>query len=199
MISAIILAAGESKRMGVPKMLLQWGETTVLEHVISVFAKTGIKDILIITGAHKVEIEKVISKSKTHHPVRSVFNENFSDGEMLSSIQCGIQELSDQAVGAAVIGLGDQPQVQKETVRSILNIHQSNENLIIVPSFEMKRGHPWLIPRRFWKDILDMKPPLTLRDFLALRAALIHYVIINNPSILTDLDTPQDYENYRPK
>ena len=199
MTSAIILAAGESKRMGVPKMLLQWGETTVLEHVISVFAKTGIKDILIITGAHKVEIEKVISKSKTHDPVRSVFNENFSDGEMLSSIQCGIQELSDQAVGAAVIGLGDQPQVQKETVRSILNIHQSNENSIIVPSFEMKRGHPWLIPRRFWKDILDMKPPLTLRDFLALRAALIHYVVINNPSILTDLDTPQDYENYRPR
>jgi len=87
MISAIILAAGASRRMGQPKMLLPWGKVSVLEHVISVFAGAGIEDILVVTGAVREQIEETVVKYGTRFPVRSVHNKKYSHGEMLSSLQ----------------------------------------------------------------------------------------------------------------
>src|SRR5512140_1251978 len=86
MISAIILAAGESKRMGQPKMLLRWGKTTVLAQVISTFQEAGIADILVITGGAKEQVERIVH----HYGARGVFNEQFAGGEMLSSLQLGL-------------------------------------------------------------------------------------------------------------
>ena len=88
MITAIILAAGRSTRMGTPKMLLRWKKTTVIEHVITVFDDAGIDDILVVTGGAHEQMEDVLRQCKKHHPVRSVYNEEYQTGEMLSSIQC---------------------------------------------------------------------------------------------------------------
>lgn len=85
MITAIILAAGESKRMGEPKMLMPWGKSTVLQTVISTFQASGIKDILVVTGGARQQIEGLIGKT-----VQTVFNEEYKNGEMLSSIQLGV-------------------------------------------------------------------------------------------------------------
>src|SRR5512138_469991 len=101
MISAIILAAGESKRMGQAKMLLPWGKLTVLERVIMTFQNAGIEDIIVVTGGAHQEVEKLVHSRKVH----SVFNKEFSNGEMLSSIQCGLRRMKDQAT-ATLIGLG---------------------------------------------------------------------------------------------
>ena len=79
MITAIILAAGESKRMGEPKMLMPWGKSTVLQTVISTFQASGIKDILVVTGGAHQQVESLIGKT-----VETVFNENYQSGEMLS-------------------------------------------------------------------------------------------------------------------
>src|SRR5215510_6797170 len=92
--SAIILAAGQSKRMGQPKMLLPWGNVSVIEHVISVFAAAGLDDILVITGGARQEVEQIIKHHQNHDKVRTLFNENYSRGEMLSSIQCGLRALT---------------------------------------------------------------------------------------------------------
>src|SRR5262245_6630651 len=118
MISAIILAAGQSKRMGQPKLMLPWGKVTVLEHVIAVFADAGIKDILVVTGSAHEQIEEIIFKCSENYPVRSVYNNEFKTGEMLSSIQCGLRDITEKASGAAMVGLGDQPQVQAGSVQA---------------------------------------------------------------------------------
>src|SRR5215510_12952944 len=122
MISAIILAAGQSKRMGQPKMLLPWGNVTAIEHVISVFVKAGIDDILVITGGTREQVEKVVENSQYHSKIQTIYNEKHERGEMLSSIQCGLRALiaeqdssKDARIKpqmAALIGLGDQPQVE---------------------------------------------------------------------------------------
>src|SRR5574342_147037 len=119
MISAIILGAGQSTRMGQPKLLLPWGKVTILEQVISVFARAGVEDIVVITGGAQERIQEIILKCSEEYPARSVFNQAFEKGEMLSSIQCGLRVLADAATGAALIGLGDQPQVEERTVRSV--------------------------------------------------------------------------------
>jgi CTP:molybdopterin cytidylyltransferase MocA len=62
----------------------------------------------------------------------------------------------------------------------------------------MRRGHPWLISRRQWRDFLDLKPPFTPRDFLYAHSKEIHHVEVNTPGILADLDTLQDYNNFKP-
>jgi len=193
MISAIILAAGESKRMGQPKMLLPWGQLTVLEHVIITFQNAGIEDIVVVTGGAHQEVEKLVHSRK----VRSVFNKEFFNGEMLSSIQCGLRRLTDQAT-ATLIGLGDQPQIQEGTVRLICKTFSEKESRLIVPSFQMRRGHPWLVERSLWNALLEMRSPHSPRDFLNQHADEIQYVQVDDSSILADLDTPEDYQRARP-
>lgn len=205
MISAIVLAAGESKRMGQPKMLLPWGEVSVLERVISVFATAGIEDILVVTGAVHEQMEEAVAKYGRRYPVRSVHNENYLRGEMLSSLQSGLHALlspsfsrGEKVTAATLVGLGDQPQIQDSSVRFVCEAFTRTGSPLVVPSFQMRRGHPWLVARRLWQELLEMHLPQSPRDFLNGHSDQIHYVEVDNPSILADLDTPEDYHASRP-
>jgi len=193
LISAIILAAGESKRMGRPKMLLSWGKSTVLGQVISTFQEAGIENILVITGGAHEQVEQVIEQ----YGARSVFNNQFANGEMLSSLQLGLEAQSSQ-MQATLIGLGDQPQVQTGTVQLICEIFKQQKSRLIVPSFQKRRGHPWLVERSLWQELLEMKSPQSPRDFLNGHANEIDYVEVDTASILADLDTPEDYQTSHP-
>ncbi|HJS20591.1 MAG TPA: nucleotidyltransferase family protein [Anaerolineales bacterium] len=196
MISAIILAAGESKRMGQPKLLLTWGNATVLGQVISTYQSAGIEDVLVVTGGAHDQVSGIVNQ----HGARSIFNENFSTGGMLSSLQRGLQLLltEEDTVEASLVGLGDQPQVQTGSVQLICRTFQDTGASLIVPSFQMRRGHPWLVKRLFWSEILEMRSSQSPRDFLNKHASEIHYVEVSTSSILADLDTPQDYQRSRP-
>ena len=192
MITALILAAGQSKRMGQPKMLLPWGETTVLEKVIATFKAADVDEILIITGGDRERVEAVVGDS-----ARTVFNPDYAEGEMLSSVQVGLAGLKPHAE-AVLIGLGDQPQVRERSVRAVMDEYLKSGASLVVPSFQMRRGHPWLVARPHWDEILRMRSPASLRDFLNRHAEEIHYVELNHNSILQDLDTPEDYLKSRP-
>ena len=198
MISAIILAAGQSRRMGQPKMLLPWGKTTVVEHVISVFAAADIESILVVTGAAHKQVEQAIANSRAHPRVRIVYNPDYLHGEMLSSLQCGLRALMATETTAMLVGLGDQPQVQEGSVRLVCEAFRQTKSLLVVPSFQMRRGHPWLAARPLWEEILDTHPPKSARDFLIKHGDAIHYVDVETPSILADLDTPEDYQKSHP-
>ena len=189
MITAIILAAGQSKRMGRPKMLLPWGKSTIIEHVISTFLQAGIEDVIVVTGGAREQVEGRISQ----YPVRTIHNKDYAAGEMLSSIQCALGAMPT-GTQAALIGLGDQPQVQERTVRLICEQYQAGQPSLVVPSFQMRRGHPWLVARPLWSEIQALKPPASTRDFLTGHAHDIQYVNVDTQSILADLDTPEDYE-----
>ena len=200
MISALILAAGQSRRMGQPKLLLPWGNVTILEQVISVFARASLEDILVITGGAHDQVQEIILKCRENYPVRSTFNEDYESGEMLSSLRCGLRVLSaEKDVRAAMIGLGDQPQIQEGNVRAVRDAFLERQSPLIVPSYQMRRGHPWLVARPLWTEILEMHPDRTPREFLNAHAGDIHYVDLASPTILADLDTPEDYRMARPQ
>lgn len=193
MISAIILAAGQSRRMGQPKMLLPWGKATVIEHVITTFLNAGIEEIVVVTGGSR----ELVEKATAQYPVRRIHNNEYASGEMLSSLQCGLRGMPDR-VQATLVGLGDQPQVQESSVQGVVAGYQKSKSTLAVPSFQMRRGHPWLVARPLWDELLQMKPPESARDFLNRHAGEIHYVNVNSPSILADLDTPEDYQKSHP-
>lgn len=192
MTAAIILAAGQSKRMGQPKMLLPWGDSTVLGQVVKTFAEAGLRQIIVVTGAQREPVSALVSQLATQYPVRSIHNPNYESGEMLSSMQCGLTNLGPE-IDAALIGLGDQPQLTAVSVRGILAMHATSGGPIIVPSFQRRRGHPWLVERQLWAEICAMRTPGTARDFLNHHAECIRYFEADSPSVNQDLDTPEEY------
>jgi molybdenum cofactor cytidylyltransferase len=193
MISAIILAAGESKRMGQPKMLLPWGEATVLGQVLLVLKSAGVEDIVTVTGGFREQVEVAAREFGS----RVVFNGEYARNEMLDSVQHGLRSLKAQAE-AVLICLGDQPQVQERSVRMVRERFENGKSRLVVPSYQMRRGHPWLVARPLWEEILSMKSPQSPRDFLNAHGKEIEYVEVDNPSILQDLDTPEDYLKFKP-
>jgi molybdenum cofactor cytidylyltransferase len=195
-ISAILLAAGLSSRMGRPKLLLPWGKTTVLGQVISTFTAAGLKDMVIVTGAAREEIEGTATQLAKKFPVRCVYNPDYKHGEMLSSIQVGLAAMSSPT-NAALIGLGDQPQVLEATVRGICDSFIRTNSSLVFPSYQNRRGHPWLVARSLWSSILELPSAATPKQFLNVYTGHVEYVHAG-PSILQDLDTPSDYERLRP-
>jgi molybdenum cofactor cytidylyltransferase len=71
--------------------------------------------------------------------------------------------------------------------------------MIIVPSYKMRRGHPWIIERSMWQAVLELQPRDSLRTFLSQRRDMIDYLAVDTESILLDLDTPLDYQNQKPE
>jgi molybdenum cofactor cytidylyltransferase len=193
MISAIVLAAGKSVRMGQPKMLLPWGKTTVLGAVVQTLAAAGIGQILVVTGSAREAVEALCEEQG----VASIFNPAYAEGEMLSSIQAGIRGLPP-TVEATLIALGDQPGMQTQTVVSVVESFAGSGAHLVVPSNAMRRGHPWLVDRSLWPELLQLKRCGSARDFLQRHAEEIRYVQVNSPTILEDMDTPADYLKLRP-
>jgi len=195
-IAALILAAGQSRRMGTPKMLLPWGQTTVLGQVVATIAQAGIAEIVIVTGGARQAVEAEADRLSNEFVLRCVHNPQSEAGDMLSSLQCGLASLSPH-VESALIGLGDQPQLSLAATLAVISTYELSPVQLIVPSYHMHRGHPWLVQRSLWDELLAWGPPLTLRDFLNAHAGDISYVDADQ-TILKDLDTPADYRREKP-
>jgi CTP:molybdopterin cytidylyltransferase MocA len=113
---------------------------------------------------------------------------------MLSSIKVGLRRLLDGEAEAALVAPADLPYLTAETLRSLLDHRRRSGSDLIVPSHEMRRGHPVLIGRAYWQEVLDLPEGRTLRDFLRRRTGQIDYVVVGDAGVIQDLDTPEDYE-----
>ncbi len=145
MIAAVILAAGQSKRMGRSKMSLAWGTNTMLGQVIQTLRAALVEDIWVVTGGDQEAVNHIAESWRA----RTVFNPAYAAGDMLSSLQVGLAALEEH-VEAAFVALGDQPQIQTETVERIAHEYARTGAVLIVPSYQMRRGHPWLVARELW-------------------------------------------------
>ncbi len=193
-VGAVVLAAGMSRRMGQPKLVMPWHETTVIGQVVDVLLQAQLAQIVVVTGG----ASELVEHSLRDIPVRIVLNPNFNTGEMLESFQTGLASLGEN-ISAVLVVLGDQPAIEVGVVQQILSVYRSEHPEIIVPSYQMRRGHPWLIDRCLWSIILQLKSPSTLRDFLSIHARQIRYLPVDTPSVLSDIDTPEDYRRQLPK
>jgi molybdenum cofactor cytidylyltransferase len=180
--------------MGQPKMILPWGETTVLGRVVKVFSEAGIQNLVIVTGGDREKVEHEISRLNNKFTITSVYNPHHEKSGMLSSILAGLKTIPEDAE-AVLIGLGDQPQVEIATVKKIIKYFDQKGQGIIVPSYNHQRGHPILLNSIMVQELKTYKPEYSLRDFLNTHQGEISYVSANI-SVLQDLDTPQDYQKY---
>jgi molybdenum cofactor cytidylyltransferase len=188
MIVGIILSAGESKRMGTPKQLLPWGKTIILQQVIDNATASHLDEVLLVIGSHAEEIaSKITISSKTG----IVVNHDFKEG-MSSSVKCGIKNAPSGAE-AFMLLLGDQPFISPVIINRVLDEYQKNKYGIVIPVYNGKHGHPVIFAAQYRPELLAIADQGAktvvnnhLRDILE--------VPLDVPEILTDIDTPQDYQ-----
>jgi molybdenum cofactor cytidylyltransferase len=173
--------------MGRFKPLLPFNGRTVIEQIVSVLLESLVAEVLVVTGHDHEAVEQRLAG----WPIRTVYNPHYITGEMLSSIQAGLKAA---VADAALIALGDQPALERSVVVEIISAHRHGLGSIIFPSYQMRRGHPLLVGRKHWADILALGEQQTLREFFKGAVRGIYHVEVDTPSVLQDMDTPADYQ-----
>ena len=184
---AIILAAGESKRMGRPKMLLTFNNRTMLENVIGNVTGSDVDNTLVVIGAERVAITELVNKSSVKH----CYNDNYKKG-MLSSVKCGFRNLPSD-YEAVLVFQGDQPLIFPNVINRLIAEYRSSERGIVIPVYNKKRGHPILIDRKYRAEIEKISDDKGLRELAYLFSEDVLEAETDDPGILRDFDTYKEY------
>lgn len=187
MISAILLAAGESRRMGRFKQLLSLGEKSFVEHCVDNLLASRVNEIIVVTGHRDSEVRRAIDD----RAVRFAHNSDYESG-MASSIKCGVRAVSEGA-RACVLALVDQPQIGAEIVNRVIETYKA-PTLIVIPTYDGKRGHPILLDLRLKEEILAMDPEEGLRQVVRAHQDSIAQVAVSSRAVIEDCDLPEHYE-----
>jgi molybdenum cofactor cytidylyltransferase len=186
---AVVLAAGESKRMGRPKQVLPYGTSTILETVLAHVLASPVDGTLVVLGAAEDKVAPLLANLS----VETIVNTDFRSG-MLSSVQCGIRALPASA-RAALIFLGDQPTVGRETAERVVAAYRASGRGLVLPVHAGRGGHPLLIDLKYRAEIGELSSGIGLRELLARHPEDISRVEIDDPGLLLDIDTPEDYHS----
>jgi molybdenum cofactor cytidylyltransferase len=184
---SIILAAGESKRMGLPKMLLEFDGKTMLEKVIQNVEESDTDGILVVLGAYSERLTGLIRRSG----VKYCYNENYKEG-MLSSVKCGFRNLPADA-GAVLVFQGDQPFISPSVINRLISEYRSTGRDLLVPVFRGKRGHPLLLGSRFREEVSGLDSKEGLRSIIYLHQEEVIEIEADDQGILRDFDTYDEY------
>ena len=185
---AIILAAGESRRMGQPKQLLPFGDKTMLECVIAAFGTPRVDEIRVVVGYKADEIAAKIA----HTPCKIVKNDRYSLG-MFTSMQAGLRDLPKKT-RIVMLAICDQPRLKRKTVETLIEEFEKKRHKILIPSYNGRQGHPPLLRAEYAKEILAMEESLTLKHFYAEHADDIERLVVEDEGVLVDIDDRETYE-----
>ncbi len=184
---AIILAAGSSTRMGTQKLLMPYNNSTMIETVIDNVLDSKIDKVMVVLGADSDEITRVIGQK----PVEYCHNQQPKKG-MLSSVICGFKALPENA-NAALVYLGDQPNIPPAITNTIIEAYNGDLHGIVIPVHDHRRGHPLLVDLKYRRDIFKLDLDKGLRSLMHLFPEDVLEVDVDEPGILVDIDTREDY------
>jgi molybdenum cofactor cytidylyltransferase len=185
---AIILAAGESRRMGQPKQLLPFGDKTMLECVIDAFVTPRVDEIRVVLGYKADEIAAKIA----HTRCKIMKNDRYPLG-MFTSMQAGLRDLS-KPTKIVMLAICDQPRLKRETVETLIEEFETKRHKILIPSYSGRQGHPPLLRAAYAKEILAMDESMTLKHFYAEHADDITRLVVEDEGVLIDIDDRETYE-----
>ncbi len=187
--AGLILAAGESRRFGAPKQLLDWKGQPFVRHVAQTALRAGLRPVLVVTGFYAAEVEAALRDL----PVGIVRNQAWQEGQA-RSIRAVLEGLLASGVkaGGALFLLADQPQVSVEVIHALTERHAHSRPAILAPLvLEEKRANPVLFDRVCFPDLLQLKGDSGGRALFGKYPPA--YLPWHDASLLLDVDTPEDY------
>jgi len=188
MISAILLGAGRSTRMGVDKLSLPWGRRTILEHCFNTLLRADVRELVVVLGVRNQGV-RILLQGRN---VKVVIN-RYSKKGMSTSIRRGVEALRPGSDGI-LIALGDQPFVKTRTINVLIHAFDQGKGGIIVPSFRGRRGHPVIFDRKYKGELLNLEGDVGGISVIERHPQDVRVVSVKSTGVVRDLDTWQDYK-----
>ena len=190
MISGIVLAAGESKRMGRTKQLLAFGSSTILEHVVESLLRSKIGELILVLGHESGPIKARFEGV----PIKMTLNPDYRQG-MSTSIKSGVLSARPDSQ-ACLIALGDQPLIRTEVVDRLISAYKESGKGIAVPVFEGLAGHPVIFDRKYREDLLALTGDKGGRAIIDAYPDDVLQVEVDSSSVIYDIDKWEDYQQH---
>jgi molybdenum cofactor cytidylyltransferase len=189
MIAGLILAAGESSRMGTDKATLTYRGRTFLELIVRTLRETKLARIMVVLGHHAQEIQQQIKIEGAE----VVTNPDYRSGQT-SSLQAGLRSLIADDLEAVLLCLVDHPAVSAETVRRLVATFRHSGAPVVIPTYQGRRGHPVLIGRKVFEDLLGMASDAGADSVVRKYRPVTQFVEVEDEGVVIDVD---DAESYR--
>ena len=188
-LTGLILAAGESRRMGSPKALLTYGGETFLDRLIGVLGQSC-SPVVVVLGR---EAERIRAGLKRAGEATLIVNPEPQRGQ-LSSLQCGLGAVATDSEGVVFIPV-DCPAVRASTVAAIAARFRERQSpeLLVIPRHDGKRGHPVCVTRELIPRFLALPPDAQAREVIHGHRDVTAYVDVDDPGILEDIDDPEAF------
>jgi molybdenum cofactor cytidylyltransferase len=193
MISAILLGAGESKRMKVNKLSLPWGRETVFGHCFNTLLRSRVGEVIVVLNKQKEGMKSQFEKrsASATKKVKVTFNPYYKRG-MSTSIHKGLQVMDPRSEGI-LISLGDQPFLKTRTINALLRAFHQRKGKIVVPSFEGTKGHPVIFHRKYEKELLKLRGDTGGKPILVKYSKQVRVIPVRSEGVIRDIDTREEY------
>jgi molybdenum cofactor cytidylyltransferase len=188
-LAAVILAGGESRRMGAPKALIPYRGKTFVEHLIEVTRHQRVGITRIVVGAHAAEIQKRLNAYATD----IVVNADWAKGP-LSSIQSAIRSLPEGATEGMILCPVDHPIISAELIAKLIAEFDSSGKAIVVPEYQGRRGHPAIFRAILYQELLDASPEVGARQVVWAHANDIREVGTEEEGVVLNINDPATFE-----
>ena len=187
LVSAILLAAGESKRMGQMKQLMPLGQSTILEQAIDNLLKSAVSECIVVLGYKAEEVIKTIANKS----VKIAINPDYQQG-MSTSIITGLN-LIDSRAQTVMVALGDQPFIDSETINSLMEAFVSHDKGIAIPVYQGRRGHPVIFNIKYKGELLRLRGDIGGREIIDRHSDDVLEVVVDCEGVCVDIDTMDNY------
>jgi molybdenum cofactor cytidylyltransferase len=189
MIAGLILAAGESRRMGRDKALLTYRGRTFLETIISSLRAAGIEKITVVLGHHA----ETIQRASKLGDAQVVVNHDYLRGQT-SSLQLGLAAVKADAPEAVILCLVDHPAVSSGVVAKLVERFESTHSPVLIPTYNGERGHPIVISQALFPELLAVPAGQPANTVIRKYRETTEFVEVSDRGILVDVDEPETYE-----
>ncbi len=187
-VAGLVLAAGRSSRMGADKALLEYRGLSFLDTILTNLREAGLDPVAVVLGHHAAEIQRAVP---LHH-TQVIVNSNYPLGQT-SSLQAGLRGLNAEKIGGILLCLVDHPLVSAQVMRQICTAYSESGAPVVVPRYRGQRGHPVLIGRALFGELLDLRPDEGANGIIHNYQAATHWLDVEDASVTLDVDEPGDY------
>ncbi len=185
-IAALVLAAGEGKRFGRTKALIEIDGVNFLHRVVDSLRTGGLESITVVGGADADEVKNAAKILRVHF----VLNRDWQTGQF-SSLKAGVMSLANQPDGL-MIALVDHPFIKPKTCSLLIEKFSENRGKVVLPVHDNRRGHPIIIPGEVIEEVKKSSPDANLRQIIGKHHELVVELPVNDAGILKDIDTSSD-------